>query len=127
MNQPGITPTGRYQGVDYFNGGLFSVIHPIELTKSELTILEACSRQNWSQIRQAIFGNIFEAATDKHKRHSYGIHFTSEVDIMKIVRPTISKYWEEKIEATTTIIEYLKTTVKPERDNNRRKVTKINW
>ncbi len=105
MNQPGITPTGRYEGVDYFNGGLFSVVHPIELTKSELTILEACGRQNWSQIRPAIFGNIFEAATDKKKRHSYGIHFTSEVDIMKIVRPTISKYWEEKIEAATTIKE----------------------
>ena len=105
MNEPGITPTERYEGVDYFNGGLFSVIHPIELTKSELTILEACGRQNWSQIRPAIFGNIFEAATDKEKRHSYGIHFTSEVDIMKIVRPTISKFWEEKIETATTIKE----------------------
>ncbi|WP_293133448.1 DNA methyltransferase [Okeania sp. SIO3I5] len=70
-----------------------------------MTILEACGRQNWSQIRPAIFGNIFEAATDKEKRHSYGIHFTSEVDIMKIVRPTISKFWEEKIESATTIKE----------------------
>ncbi|WP_246844442.1 DNA methyltransferase, partial [Hydrocoleum sp. CS-953] len=70
-----------------------------------MRILEACGRQNWSQIRPAIFGNIFEAATDKEKRHSYGIHFTSEVDIMKIVRPTISKFWEEKIEAATTIKE----------------------
>jgi len=35
MNQPGITPSGRYKGVDYFNGGLFSVIHPIELTSGE--------------------------------------------------------------------------------------------
>ncbi len=105
MNQKGITPAGRYQGVDYFNGGLFSVIHPIELTAEELKILYACAEQNWSQVRPAIFGNIFEAATDKKKRHARGMHFTSEVDIMKIVRPTISNYWEERIEAAATISE----------------------
>ena len=32
-----------------------------------------------------------------------GIHYTSEADIMKIVRPTISPYWEERIEAANTI------------------------
>jgi len=105
MNQPGITPSGRYKGVDYFNGGLFSVIHPIELTSGELEILDVCGRQDWSKVRPAIFGNIFESATDKKKRHAHGIHFTSEVDIMQIVRPTISKYWEERIEAATTIPE----------------------
>lgn len=105
MNQPGITPSGCYKDVDYFNGGLFSVIHPIELTRGELEILDVCGRQDWSKVRPAIFGNIFEAATDKQKRHTHGIHFTSEVDIMKIVRPTISKYWEERIEAANTIAE----------------------
>ena len=33
------------------------------------------------------------------------MHFTSEVDIMKIVRPTISNYWDGKIEAANTIAE----------------------
>jgi SAM-dependent methyltransferase len=56
-------------------------------------------------VRPAIFGNIFEAATDKQKRHAHGIHFTSEADIMQIVRPTISKYWESRIEAAGTIAE----------------------
>ncbi len=105
MNQPGITPAGRFKGVDYFNGGLFSVIHPIELTRQELEILDVCARQDWSKVRPAIFGNIFEAATDKEKRHTHGIHFTSEVDIMQIVRPTISKYWESRIDAANTIAE----------------------
>jgi SAM-dependent methyltransferase len=31
------------------------------------------------------------------------MHFTSEADIMKIVRPTISRYWEERIEQAGTI------------------------
>ncbi len=103
MNQPGITPAGRYKDVDYFNGGLFSIIHPIELTREELNFLDVCARENWNQIRPSIFGNIFEGAIDPKQRHAYGIHFTSEADIRQIVRPTISDYWEEQIEAASTI------------------------
>jgi hypothetical protein len=103
MNTPGITPAGRYKGVDYFNGGLFSVIHALELTAQELKFLEVAALMNWTQVRPAIFGNIFEAAIDAKERHARGIHFTSEADIMKIVRPTISRYWEERIEAAATI------------------------
>ncbi len=103
MNQPGITPVGKYQGVDYFNGGLFSIIHPIELTNNELEFLDVAARQDWSKIRPAIFGNIFEGTANAEERHTYGMHFTSEADIMKIVRPTISRYWEERIEQAGTI------------------------
>ncbi len=103
MNQPGITPAGKYQGVDYFNGGLFSIIHPIELTNKELEFLDVAARQDCSKIRPAIFGNIFEGTANAEERHTYGMHFTSEADIMKIVRPTISRYWEEKIEQAGTI------------------------
>jgi SAM-dependent methyltransferase len=103
MNQPGKTPAGRYQGVDYFNGGLFSIIHPIELTREELNFLDVAARENWSKVRPAIFGNLFEGTVDKKERHARGIHYTSEVDIMKIVRPTISRYWEERVETAGTI------------------------
>ncbi|NCS78105.1 MAG: class I SAM-dependent DNA methyltransferase [Microcystis aeruginosa K13-07] len=103
MNQPGITPDGKYQGVDYFNGGLFSIIHPIELNQKELEFLDVAARQDWSKIRPAIFGNIFEGTANAEERHTYGMHFTSEADIMKIVRPTISRYWEERIEQAGTI------------------------
>ena len=105
MDRPGITPAGRYKGVDYFNGGLFATIHPIELTKEELTLLETAARQDWKKIRPAIFGSIFEGTASNQQRHKHGMHFTSEVDIMKIVRPTISNYWDTKIEAANTIAE----------------------
>lgn len=106
MNRPGITPAGKYKGVDYFNGGLFATIHPIELTKEELNYLDAAARENWKQVRPTIFGNIFEGTIGK-KRKSFDttIHFTSEADIMKIVKPTISNFWEAKIEAANTISE----------------------
>jgi very-short-patch-repair endonuclease/SAM-dependent methyltransferase len=103
MNRKGITPAGRYRGVDYFNGGLFTEIHAIELERQELEILDTAARENWGKIRPAIFGSIFEATSDSKERHARGMHFTSEVDIMKIVVPTITRYWEEKIEAASTI------------------------
>jgi len=108
MNRPGIAPAGRYQGVDYFNGGLFREVHPLELTEKELELLEAAAEQNWRAVRPSIFGNIFESAIGKSnstERHAHGIHFTSEEDILKIVRPTITRYWEEKIAQATTLAE----------------------
>ena len=105
MNRPGITPAGKYKGVDYFNGGLFATVHPIELTKEELNYLDFSARENWKQVRPAIFGNIFEGTANQKERHAYGMHFTCEADIMKIVKPTISNYWDEKIEAANTIKE----------------------
>jgi hypothetical protein len=105
MNTPGVTAAGRFVGVDYFNGGLFATIDSLNLTHQELKILEVAALEDWSKIRPAIFGNIFESAIDQTERHAQGIHYTSEADIMKIVRPTISRFWEEKIEAATTIAE----------------------
>ncbi|TAE96688.1 MAG: class I SAM-dependent DNA methyltransferase, partial [Oscillatoriales cyanobacterium] len=56
-------------------------------------------------VRPSIFGNIFESAlkTDKKQRRAYGIHFTTEGDIRRIVLPTISYYWEERIHAANTV------------------------
>ncbi len=103
MNTPGVTPAGRYKDVEYFNGGLFERVHPIELTEQELKILEVAALEDWSRVRPAIFGSIFEGTASAVERHKYGMHYTSEVDIMKIVRPTISRFWEERIEAAGTI------------------------
>jgi len=103
MNSRDVVPAGRFQGVEYFNGGLFAEIHPLELTPPELKFLEVSALEDWSKVRPAIFGNIFESAIDEQDRHAHGIHYTAEADIMKIVRPTISRYWEERIEQANTI------------------------
>ena len=109
MNTVGVTPAGRYQDVQYFNGGLFKEIHPIELEIGELKILEAAAGADWSKVRPSIFGNIFEGAFQsdegKKKRHAHGIHFTSEGDIKRIVLPTISDYWRDRISAAHTLTE----------------------
>ncbi len=95
INKPGTTPVGWGNNA---KGSLCQTIHSLKLTRSELEFLEAIALENWSKVRPAIFGNIFESAIDDTKRHAHGIHYTTEADIMKIVRPTISRYWEERIE-----------------------------
>jgi len=102
MNQTGFTPLGKCKGVDYFNGGLFAKTPAIELNREELELLQLSAQDDWSKVRPAIFGSIFESTVNEAVRHAGGIHFTSENDIMKIVRPTISRYWEERIEAASS-------------------------
>ncbi|MBF2097876.1 MAG: class I SAM-dependent DNA methyltransferase [Gloeomargaritaceae cyanobacterium C42_A2020_066] len=105
MNQPGKTPAGRYAGVDYFNGGLFATVEPVELVGDELLLLRDCARANWKQVRPAIFGSIFEASSEAEERRPTGMHYTSEEDILKIVRPTITRHWQALIDQANTVRE----------------------
>jgi len=98
MNQQGITEGGRYKGVDYFNGGLFQDIIPIELTAYEIDLLDNACEKDWSVVNPAIFGSIFEQGMDKGEQHTYGAHYTYEIDIKKIVDPVIVQPWKKKIE-----------------------------
>ncbi|MDQ7036387.1 MAG: N-6 DNA methylase [Anaerolineae bacterium] len=99
MNTPGIEQYGMFYEVDYFNGGIFSDISPIPLSKTELIDMREASRQNWSKIKPAIFGTIFEESMNKDERHQIGAHFTNEHDIKLIIDPVIVNPWDERIEA----------------------------
>ncbi|MDP2825142.1 MAG: N-6 DNA methylase [Sulfuritalea sp.] len=103
MNTPGKTQGGRFKGVDYFNGGLFREPARIELASEEINLLKNAARSDWSKVRPEIFGAIFEHSLGKETRHAYGAHFTSPVDIMKIVGPSIVEPWREQIESAKTL------------------------
>ncbi|MGI9089116.1 MAG: DNA methyltransferase [Chthoniobacterales bacterium] len=90
---------GRFQDVQYFNGGLFEIVEPIELKSKEVYALYEAGRENWSKIRPEIFGALFQDSMDKKERHAFGAHFTSEFDIRKVVGPTIVRPWRERIAA----------------------------
>lgn len=90
---------GRFQDIQYFNGGLFEIVDPIELKGKELYALYEAGREDWSKIRPEIFGTLFQDSMDKKERHAFGAHFTSEFDIRKVVGPTIVKPWRERIDA----------------------------
>ena len=99
MNTPGREAGGRFRGVDYFNGGVFAAPARIELTDAELSCLYKATSFDWSRVRPEIFGTLFEHSLGQEARHAFGAHFTSAVDIMKIVGPTIVEPWSMQIES----------------------------
>jgi SAM-dependent methyltransferase len=103
MNTPGIATGGRFKGVEYFNGGLFSQPARLELDEIEIHYLREASKADWSKVSPEIFGALFEHSLEKEERHAYGAHFTSPADIMKIVGPTIVTPWHEQIERAKSL------------------------
>ena len=102
MNNPVPATGGRFKGIRYFNGGLFSAIEPIELRRSELELLggeDGAASKDWSKVNPAIFGTLFQHSMEAKERHALGAHFTSEADIQRIVGPTIVAPWRERIDA----------------------------
>lgn len=97
MNNPKPAIGGKFKDVQYFNGGLFKEINPIELNKDELVALKEASDKDWSKVQPYILGTIFENSMEKEDRHAYGAHFTYESDIMKIVEPTILRPFRNKL------------------------------
>ena len=88
MNSPNPATAGRFKDVRYFNGGLFSKIEPIELSKFELELIggeDRAAEKDWSKVNPAIFGTLFQQSMDAAERHALGAHFTSEADIQRIV------------------------------------------
>ncbi len=98
---------GRFHDVDYFDGGIFEQIHPIALGSTELFHLERAAAEDWSRVRPSIFGNIFEYSLDNKERHREGAHYTSEVDIKRIVDPVIVDPWLNDIDSTNDLADAL--------------------
>ncbi len=88
---------GRFSDVRYFNGGIFNVVEPVDLTAMELTLMAEAAVENWAKIDPSIFGTLFVGSMDQKERHAFGAHFTSEADIQKVVQPTIIRPWRERI------------------------------
>jgi len=103
MASPEPASGGRFKHIPYFNGGLFDVVEPLELDKTSIDLLAQASKFIWKNVNPAIFGALFESTMDGKERHQFGAHFTSEVDILKIVTPTIIRPWKERLEKAKTL------------------------
>lgn len=99
---------GRFYDVDYFNGGIFARIDPLSLSKTELRLLETAADADWSKIRPAIFGGIFEYSMNQRERHREGAHYTTELDIKRIVDPVIAEPWRKDIDSVNALPDALK-------------------
>lgn len=100
MAEPTPARGGRYQGVRYFNGGLFRDVEPVSLQRAQLFPLLEAARRDWRKVQPEVIGTLFQDIMDPEKRHASGAHFTHEADIQKIVQPTIVRPWRQRIDAT---------------------------
>lgn len=72
----------------YVNGGLFAEPLPMAAFSAEMRqALLDCAALDWSKISPAIFGAMFQGVMDARARHDLGAHYTSEENILKVVRP----------------------------------------
>ena len=75
------------QSFPYVNGALFSEqLGFAEFNRDMRNALLACTRFDWSRISPAIFGSLFQAVMEPKERRQIGGHYTSERDILKVIR-----------------------------------------
>ncbi|TAF68077.1 MAG: class I SAM-dependent DNA methyltransferase [Cytophagales bacterium] len=81
----------------YVNGKLFEEILPTASfdTKMRQSLLECCYL-DWSKISPAIFGSMFQSVMNPKERRNLGAHYTSESNILKLIKPLfLDELWAE--------------------------------
>jgi very-short-patch-repair endonuclease len=81
----------------YVNGKLFEETLPMASFDSKMrqSLLDCCAL-DWSRISPAIFGSLFQSIMDKQARRNLGAHYTSEKNILKLIKPLfLDALWVE--------------------------------
>jgi type II restriction/modification system DNA methylase subunit YeeA len=64
-------------------------------TKMRLALLDCCYI-DWSKISPAIFGSMFQSVMNPKERRNLGAHYTSESNILKLIKPLfLDELWTE--------------------------------
>lgn len=83
----------------YTNGKLFDEFLPIPAFDTKMRdILIECCYLDWGKISPAIFGSLFQSIMDKTARRNLGAHYTSEANILKLIKPLFLDELYEKFE-----------------------------
>lgn len=95
----------------YVNGKLFEEVLPIAGFNSKMRerLLKSCLK-DWSGISPAIFGSMFQSIMNPDERRNLGAHYTSEENIMKVIKPLfLDDLWSrfEKIKHNKKQLELL--------------------
>ena len=71
----------------YVNGQLFRERLPFaDFNRAMRDALVACTHFNWGRISPAVFGSLFQSVMEPRERRQIGGHYTSERDILKVIR-----------------------------------------
>ncbi|MDI6533354.1 DNA methyltransferase [Bacillus mycoides] len=81
----------------YINGKLFAKpLPPAYFDNKTRQILIDCCDFDWSYISPAIFGAMFQGVMNPKERHDLGAHYTSEENILKLIKTLfLDELWEE--------------------------------
>ena len=82
-----------FEGVDWFDGGLFDDATALPLEKADIETVLKASRLDWSEVDPSILGTLFERGLDPGKRAQLGAHYTDRDKIMLIVEPVVTRPW----------------------------------
>ena len=81
----------------YVNGKLFEERLRLAAFDSKMreSLLDLCAL-DWSIISPAIFGSLFQSIMDTDARRNLGAHYTSEENILKLIKPLfLDEFWAE--------------------------------
>jgi len=81
----------------YVSGKLFEENLPTASFDSNMRqALLNCCYIDWSQISPAIFGSMFQSVMNPKERRNLGAHYTSETNILKLIKPLfLDELWKE--------------------------------
>ena len=89
--------THPFYGFRYVNGGLFN--ERLDYPRFNSAMRDAllfCCEFMWAKISPAVFGSLFQGVMDDRARRQQGAHYTSERDIMKVLRSLfLDDLWAE--------------------------------
>lgn len=82
---------------EYINGKLFSErLSFADFDYKMRKMLLECCTLDWGYISPAIFGSIFQGVMNPIERRELGAHYTSEENIIKVIKPLfIDELWHE--------------------------------
>ncbi len=81
----------------WVNGDLFKETLKLASfdAKMRTTLLDCCAL-NWGVVSPAIFGALFQSIMDEKARRNLGAHYTSEENILKLIKPLfLDELWAE--------------------------------
>jgi hypothetical protein len=81
----------------YVNGKLFEETLPMASFDSKMRqALLDCCYIDWSKISPAIFGSMFQSVMNPKERRNLGAHYTSESNILKLIKPLfLDELWAD--------------------------------
>ncbi|MEV8220227.1 DNA methyltransferase [Microbacterium sp. NPDC077391] len=98
-NRPPATPA-ELLAFPYVNGGLFDSKDDLPFfsftPEMRTALLRACA-YDWSEISPAVFGAMFQTVKSKDDRRELGEHYTSEANILKLIRPLFLDDYLERL------------------------------